>query len=107
METLVRETATAAQSIRSEQASETSLTNTLSFAFALTAVFIAGITMAIVGLDRDPQLRHHHHDRRRLRGRVRHPQHDDALTLTSDRSRADHHKQEARPTPPDPRGEWA
>ena len=49
METLVRETATAAQSIRSEQASETSLTNTLSFAFALTAVFIAGITMAIFG----------------------------------------------------------
>ena len=49
METLVRETATAAQSIRSEQASETALTNTLSFAFALTAVFIAGITMAIVG----------------------------------------------------------
>lgn len=49
METLVRETTIAAQSIRSEQASEASLTNTLSFAFALTAAFIAGITMAIVG----------------------------------------------------------
>ena len=49
METLVRETTIAAQSIRSEQASEASLTNTLSFAFALTAVFIAGITMALVG----------------------------------------------------------
>ena len=49
METLVRETTIAAQSIRSEQASEASLTNTLSFAFALTGVFIAGITMAIVG----------------------------------------------------------
>ena len=49
METLVRETTIAAQSIRSEQASEASLTNTLSFAFALPAVFIAGITMAIVG----------------------------------------------------------
>ena len=49
METLVRETATAAQSIRSEQASDTSLANNLGFAFALTAVFIAGITMAIVG----------------------------------------------------------
>ena len=49
METLVRETTITAQSIRSEQASEASLTNTLSFAFALTAVFIAGITMAIVG----------------------------------------------------------
>ena len=49
METLVRETTIAPQSIRSEQASEASLTNTLSFAFALTAVFIAGITMAIVG----------------------------------------------------------
>ena len=49
METLVRETTIAAQSIRSEQAAETSLANTLSFAFALTAVFIARITMAIVG----------------------------------------------------------
>ena len=49
METLVRETTIAAQSIRSEQAAETSLANTLSFAFALTAVFITGITMAIVG----------------------------------------------------------
>lgn len=49
METLVRETTIAAQSIRSEQASEASLANTLSFAFALTAVFIADITMAIVG----------------------------------------------------------
>ena len=49
METIVRETTIAAQSFRSEQASEASLTNTLSFAFALTAVFIAGITMAIVG----------------------------------------------------------
>lgn len=49
METLVRETTIAAQSVRSEQTSETSLANTLSFAFALTAVFIAGITMAIVG----------------------------------------------------------
>lgn len=49
METLVRETTIAAQSVRSEQASETSLANTLSFAFALTAVFIASITMAIVG----------------------------------------------------------
>jgi hypothetical protein len=49
METLVRETTIAAQSVRSEQASKTALANTLSFAFALTAVFIAGITMAIVG----------------------------------------------------------
>jgi hypothetical protein len=49
METLVRETTIAAQSVRSEQASDTSLANNLSFTFALTAVFIAGITMAIVG----------------------------------------------------------
>lgn len=49
METLVRETTIAAQSVRSEQASDTSLANNPSFAFALTAVFIAGITMAIVG----------------------------------------------------------
>ena len=49
MDTLVRETTTATQSIHFEQASEASLTNTLSFAFALTVVFIAGITMALVG----------------------------------------------------------
>lgn len=50
METLVRETTIAAQSVRSEQASEASLTNTLSFAFAMTAIFIAAITMSFVGI---------------------------------------------------------
>lgn len=50
METLVRETTIAAQSARCEQASDTSLANTLSFAFALTAVFIAVIAMSFVGI---------------------------------------------------------
>lgn len=50
METLVRESTIATQSVRSEQASETSLANILSFAFAMTAVFIAAIAMSFVGI---------------------------------------------------------
>lgn len=50
METLVRETTTAAQPIRSEQASTTATTNLVTFAFAMTAVFIAAIAMSFVGI---------------------------------------------------------
>ena len=50
MEPLVRETTTAAQSIRSEQAPTTATTNLVSFAFAMTTVFIAAIAMSFVGI---------------------------------------------------------
>ena len=50
METLVRETTTATLSVRSEQASTTAITNLVSFAFAMTAVFIAAIAMSFVGI---------------------------------------------------------
>lgn len=50
METLVRETTTTASSIRSEQARATATTNLVSFAFAMTAVFIAAIAMSFVAV---------------------------------------------------------
>ena len=50
METLVRETTTATQSIRSEQAYTTATTNLASFALAMTTVFIAAIAMSFVGI---------------------------------------------------------